>query len=107
MIREGGKMYDRMLDDLSYAGIPSAVAIFGLHQALLYQWNRKRGMVKVGFSFVGVRLSTVPFATWQKSKKTSQPAYEHEYAYLAALVVPWVYGLIIEVCNILLGTLQD
>lgn len=87
--------------DLSPGAILSAVIIFGLSGSHVYLWNRKRSWRKlVGkllLSSAGLIFSIVPFALWQAYKKRPEPVY-HQYVYPLALVVPWAYGLSVEVC---------
>jgi hypothetical protein len=62
----------------------------------LTKWTYRPGVSCVlGLSSVGLMLSILSFSFWQKCKKQPQPAYL--YVYLSTLVVPWVYGLIVEV----------
>jgi hypothetical protein len=93
------------MPNLSIGAMVCAFVIWGLSAGHLYLWNRKHYMIKSGLSFAGVIAALVPFIFWQIHRKKPQPV--HLYVYLSALVEPSVYGLIIEVCIILLGIIRD
>ncbi|KAL5408561.1 hypothetical protein PMIN04_011376 [Paraphaeosphaeria minitans] len=81
--------------DLSPGALVCAVLVFIFSSAHIYLWHHShnRLWVSVGLisSIVGLTLSSMFFSIWRHSKK--QPGSASRYAYLAALVIPAVFGL--------------
>jgi len=92
--------------DLSPASLVCAFAICVFSFWHIYLWSKEHDKFRLvlvltrsvvaWLSLVGLITSIVAFAFWQKCKK--QPQCACQYEYLSVLVVPWVYGLIVEVC---------
>jgi hypothetical protein len=89
-----------MIQDLSPVSIVCAWIIYGLSLAHIYHFGKKNGIwldlihsVVAWMSLVGPVLSTIPFVFWQALKKQPQ----QQNAYFFVLVMPWVYGLCVEV----------